>query len=134
MLNILVYAVGWILFVAGQAKNSVTSKTNGLPTGWPGIKAWLWMHDVDLMRRAFFSALAYGFIVHSITENLSRFGFPLSSHTVAGVAGFAANNLLYQFFGLFPGLRIEVGELAPPAPSSQNSNAPAPSQTKEQQP
>jgi hypothetical protein len=131
MLNGIIYALGWILFVAGQAKNSVTSKTNGLPTGWPGIKAWLWMHDVDLVRRAFFSALAYGFIVHSIADKLAGFGSVLSSHTVAGVAGFAANNLLYQFFGLFPGLRVEVGDLAPPSPPSQTSNVPAISQPKE---
>lgn len=118
MLNIIVYAVGFLLFVAAQAQNSVTSKSNGLSSGWAGIQAWLRMHGVNLATRAFFSALGYGFIVHTIAAKIGALGFPLTSTVIAGVGGYAANGMLYQFFGLFPGLRVEVAELAPP-PNSQ---------------
>lgn len=118
ILNIVLFSVGWILFVAGQAQNSITSKTNGLPTGWPGIKIWLRAHAVDLARRAFFSGLAYGFLIQTVSSKLQSIGFAISAHAIAGVSGFSANNLLYQFFGLFPGLRVEVADLAPP-PNSQ---------------
>lgn len=114
-MNEILYAVGWLLYVAAQAQNSVTSKTNGLPVGWPGIQFWLRVHAVNLMTRAFFSALAYGFLVHTIAAKIQAVGFPVSGHAIAGVAGYAANSGLYQFFGLFPMLRVEVGELSPPA-------------------
>lgn len=117
MLNIVVYAIGWILYVAAQAQNSVASKTNSLPAGWLGIKIWLRAHAVDLAIRAFFSSLAYGFIVHDIATKVMSVGFSVTSTAIAGIGGFSANNLLYQFFGLFPNLRVEVADLAPPANS-----------------
>lgn len=116
MLNIALYAVGWILYVAAQAQNSVLSKSNSL-AGWDGFKRWLGAHGVNLATRAFFSGLAYGFLVHTIATKIGSAGFPLSSHAIAGVAGYSANAALYQFFGLFPGLRVEVPDLAPPANS-----------------
>lgn len=128
--NIVLFWIGWLLFVAGQAQNSIASKTNGLPTGLAGMKIWLRAHAVDLARRAFFSGLAYGFLIYTVSSKLQALGFTISAHSIAGVAGFSANNLLYQFFGLFPGLRVEVADLAPPpnallVPSS-NSNGPIP--------
>jgi hypothetical protein len=116
--NILMYLIGWVLYVAAQAQNSVTSKSNGLPSGFDGIKGWLRMHLVNLATRAFFSGLAYGFLVHTIAAKIQGVGFPLTSTAIAGVAGYSANAMLYQFFGLFPGLRVEVSALAPP-PNSQ---------------
>jgi hypothetical protein len=115
LVNILMYLIGWVLYVAAQAQNSATSKTNGLPPGFEGIKLWLRMHLVNLATRAFFSGLAYGFLVRTIAGKIQAVGFPLTSTAIAGVAGYSANALLYQFFGLFPGLRVEVADLAPPA-------------------
>ena len=116
MLNIIVFAVGWILFVAAQCKNSLNSKTNGL-VGWLGIRTWLLAQAVNLLTRGFFSGLAYGFLVHTFSAKIDAVGFHVTSTTIAGVAGYSANALLYQFFGLFPGLRVEVSDLAPPANS-----------------
>ena len=123
MLNILVFVVGWILFVLAQAKNSVTSKSNSLQ-GWPGLKIWLFAQAVNLATRAFFSALAYGFLVQTIAGKIDGLGFHVTSTTIAGVAGYSANAMLYQFFGLFPFLRVEVPDLAPPAPSAPSSTLP----------
>lgn len=125
-LNEILYAVGWVLYVAAQAQNSVTSKSNGLATGWAGIKVWLRAHGVNLATRAFFSALAYGFLVHTFAAKIQGAGFPVSSHAVAGCAGYAANALLYQFFGLFPGLRVEVSDLAPPVNAQVVKDPPIP--------
>jgi hypothetical protein len=113
MLSVTVFVVGWILFVAAQAKNSIASKSNSL-TGWAGVKTWLLNQSVNLATRAFFSALAFGFIVHDVTTKIQAVGFSLESTTIAGVSGYAANALLYQFFGLFPFLRVEISDLAPP--------------------
>lgn len=112
--NIVLYGMGWVLFVAGQAQNSIRSKTNGLPGGFSGLQAWLHFHLVNLAQRAFFSGLFYGFIVHTATVKLQAAGFPVTSYMVAGFGGFCANGMLYQIFGLIPGLRTEVAELAPP--------------------
>ncbi len=117
MLNIMIFVVGWLLFVAGQAQNSVKSKSNGLQ-GWPGFKLWLQAQAVNLATRAFFSGLAYSYIVHSITAKTAALGFPVASATIAGVGGWSANGMLYQFFGLFPFLRVEMSELAPPDKST----------------
>ena len=113
-LNILVYSLGWILFVAAQAQNSIASKSNSLQ-GWAGLKFWLQKQGVNLATRAFFSMLAYGFLIHTVASKIDGLGFHLSAHAIAGVAGYSANAALYQFFGLFPGLRVEVADLAPPA-------------------
>jgi len=123
--NEMLYAVGWLLYVAAQAQNSVTSKSNGLPSGWAGIKVWLRAHAVNLATRGFFSGLAYGFIVHSFAAKIQSDGFAIGAPAIAGCAGYAANALLYQFFGLFPGLRVEVSDLAPP-PNAQIVAPPPP--------
>jgi hypothetical protein len=113
MLNIFLYAVGWLLYVAAQAQNSIASTSNGL-AGAAGLKFWLRKQTVNLLTRAFFSSLAYGFIVHTMTAKIQAVGFPIESAAIAGVAGYSANALLYQFLGLFPGLRVEMSTLAPP--------------------
>jgi len=115
MLNVTVYFIGWLLYVAAQAQNSVASKSNSLRPGWSGIHIWLGAHAVNLATRAFFSALAFGFIVHDVATKVQGMGFSVTSTSIAGVAGYSANALLYQFFGLFPGLRVEMSDLAPPA-------------------
>jgi len=124
-LDIVLFIVGWLLYVASQAQNSVASKSNGLPPGWPGIVIWLHAHSVDLARRAFFSALAYGFLVHTLATKVEQVGFNVSGAAIAGTAGYAANTLLYQFFGLFPGLRVEMSELAPPSTPASGNNSSA---------
>jgi hypothetical protein len=113
-INITVFAIGWILYVLAQAQNSVKSNTNGL-TGKAGWIAYLRANGTNLATRAFFSALAYGFIVDSITDKVKDvMGSTITSTTIAGIGGYSANALLYQFFGLFPGLRVEVSQLSPP--------------------
>lgn len=115
-LNVAVFAIGWALFVLSQAQNSIRSSSNGLQ-GAAGWRAWLKLHAIDLLTRAFFSAIAYGFILNQVSTKLQAVGFNVTATTIAGCGGFMANALLYQFFGLIPGLRVEVGELAPPAPT-----------------
>jgi len=131
LVNILMYVIGWALYVAAQAQNSVRSKSNSLPPGFEGMKLWLRAQLVNLATRAFFSGLAYGFLVHTVAAKIQNVGMPLTSTAIAGVAGYSANALLYQFFGLFPGLRVEVSDLAPPAssqivPAPPNSTPPTP--------
>lgn len=116
--NIVLFVIGWLLFVAIQAQNSIRSKSNGLSSGFAGLKQWLDLHWLTLAYRAFFSGLFYGFIVHTTTEKLQAIGFPVTSYMIAGIGGWSANGLLYQIFGLIPGLRVEVADLAPP-PNAQ---------------
>lgn len=120
-LQIVVFSLGWILFVLAQAQNSVHSTANGL-TGWSGFRRWLELQALNLATRAFFSALFYGFIVNSVTGKIQGAGLSLTSTTIAGVAGYAANALLYQIFGLVPWLRVEIPDLEPPAPAPASMN------------
>jgi hypothetical protein len=114
VLDASVFIIGWILFVAAQAQNSVKSKTNGLNT----VSSWLKLHAVNLMTRAFFSALFYGFIVHTVAQKIEAVGLQLAATTIAGIGGYAANGMLYQIFGFMPWFRVEVADLAPPAPNA----------------
>ena len=122
MIKILVFAAGWLLFVVAQAQNSILSTTNSL-TGWAGFRYWLKIQWVNIATRAFFSALFYGFLIEQVAEKLQAVGFGITGTAVAGVAGYAANALLYQAFGLLakaiPGLRVEVHDLAPPEQESK---------------
>lgn len=117
ILDVSVFALGWILFVLAQAQNSVKSKTNGLNT----LKSWFQLHAVNLATRAFFSGLAYGFIVHTVSSKIASVGLQLTATSVAGIGGYSANALLYQFFGYLPWLRVEVADLAPPGPAQTPS-------------
>lgn len=112
-LNVSLYVMGWLLYVAAQAQNSVSSKSNGL-SGVAGFKIWLRAHMVNLATRGFFSGLAYTFVIHTLASKMQSVGFSVSGAAIAGTAGYSANALLYQFFGLFPGLRVEMSQLAPP--------------------
>jgi hypothetical protein len=121
VLDASVFIIGWILFVLAQAQNSVKSKTNGLN----GVSDWFKLHAVNLATRAFFSALAYGFIVHTVAQKIEAVGgLQLTATSIAGIGGYAANGLLYQLFGFMPWFRVEVADLAPPA--APGSPAPAP--------
>jgi hypothetical protein len=129
--NITTYIVGWLLFVWLQAHNSTLSKTNSLPSGWAGYKLWLQAHAAEIAVRGFFSAIGYAFIIHSIATTVQHIGFQATAIAINGVAGFSANTLCYQFMGLFPGLRAEVADLAPPAnsqvvPAGTTSQTPTP--------
>ena len=121
-LNAGVFILGWLLFVLAQAQNSVKSKTNGLTT----LTDWLRMHAVNLATRAFFSALGYGFIIHTIATKIQAVGLPLTATAIAGVGGYSANGLLYQLFGYFPWFRVEVADLAPPAAPPEDPKTPPP--------
>jgi len=114
--QILIYAAGWLLFVVAQAQNSLLSSANSL-TGWAGFKFWFRVQWVNLTTRAFFSAILYGFLIDQVSKRLQAVGFVLTGAAVAGCAGYAANALLYQAFGLLakaiPGLRVEIHDLAP---------------------
>lgn len=128
ILEIALYAVGWLLFVAAQAQNSVRSSTNGL-VGWAGFLHWLKLQAVNLVTRAVSCAVLYGTIVHSVTAKIQEVGLPFTGIAIAFFSGYAANTMLYQIFGLLPWLRVEVSDLAPP-PNSQIVPAP-PSETKQ---
>lgn len=117
MTEVLVFALGWALFVIAQAQNSVRSTANGL-SGWAGFRQWLRLQAVNLMTRAFFSSLFYSYVVHLVTSKIQAAGMALTGTSVAGIAGYAANALLYQLFGLLPWLRVEVQDLAPPSPAT----------------
>jgi len=112
--EILVFASGWVLFVLAQAQNSVRSTANGL-TGWAGLLHWLKLQAVNLATRAFFSGLFYAWVMQLVTNKIKAAGLTLTGTAIAGLAGYAANALLYQAFGLMPWLRVEVQDLAPPA-------------------
>lgn len=116
-MNVAVFVLGWALFVLAQAQNSIKSTTNGL-NGNSGWGMWFKIHAIDLAMRAFISALLYGFILNTVADKISALGFPLTSTSIAGFGGLAANAVLYQFFGLVPWLRVEVAELAPPSTDS----------------
>jgi hypothetical protein len=113
--NAFVFIVGWILFVAAQAQNSIKSKSNSLSADTAGLATWLRAQGVNLATRAFFSALAYGFLIHTVAAKIDGVGFHITSTSIAGVAGYSANALLYQFLGYFPFLRVEISDFAPPA-------------------
>lgn len=116
-MKIAIFAAGWLLFVLAQAQNSILSSSNGL-SGWAGFRKWLNLQGVNLVTRAFFSAILYGFLIDQVSKRLQAVGFVITGTAVAGCAGYAANAVLYQAFGLLakaiPGLRVEVHDLAPP--------------------
>jgi len=121
ILNASVYTLGWLLFVFAQAQNSVKSKTNGLET----LAGWFRVHGVNLATRAFFSGLGYGFIIHTVAGKVAEVGLAVTSTAIAGIGGYSANALLYQFFGYLPWLRVEVADIAPPPPPPTPPSAPA---------
>jgi hypothetical protein len=115
--HIIVYAFSWLVFVFGQAHNSIMSNSNGL-TGWDGIKTWLKFQAANLAYRALFSAAFAAWIISTVTAKLQAVGMEISGLSVAAISGFSANSLLYLAFGYVPWLRVEIPDLAP-APNSQ---------------
>jgi len=123
MTNFCWYWFGWLLFVVGQAQNSINSPSNGLE-GWAGFKRWLGMHWYTLLLRCFFCAIGQAALTHwifsKINPLLTEHGFLVAAWGIAGISGFFANTLLYQVFGIagqrIPWLRVDVPQLAPPAP------------------
>lgn len=113
-IEVILFTAGWLLFVAAQAYNSIRSTANGL-TGWAGLKRWLQLQSVNLTTRAFFCGLFYGYVMQFVAQKVEAAGLALHAYSIAGIAGYAANALLYQAFGLLPFLRVEVQDLAPPA-------------------
>lgn len=109
----LVYWIGWLVFVLGQAHNSIASRTNAL-SGWAGLKLWLRAQAANLLTRAFFAAIFAGYIIQQVAEKLESVNLPLHTLGIEALSGFAANALLYQVLGLVPWLRVEVSDLAPP--------------------
>ena len=124
MIDALIFALGWLLFVLAQAQNSIRSDSNNL-SGKAGWLHWFQMHGVELAFRAFVSALLYGYIVHTVAAKIEGVGLQLTGTSIAGFGGIAANSVLYQFFGLIPWLRVEVGNLAPPKTDEVPPTGPA---------
>jgi hypothetical protein len=115
MKSAVIFGLGWLLFVAAQAQNSVRSKTNNL-SGWSGLSQWLKGQAVNVITRAFFSYVFYGWVIQFVTAKVQAAGIGnLTAMSIAGTAGYSANALLYQIFGFLPWLRVEVQDLAPPA-------------------
>ncbi len=73
---------------------------------------------MNLATRALFCAVACGFFIHYVAVKVESAGLPVTTNFVAAAAGYSANALLYQLFGYFPWLRVEVADLAPP-PNAQ---------------
>jgi hypothetical protein len=119
MLIKFIFALGWLLFVAGQAQNSIRSSSNSLE-GWSGLVTWLRLQAVNLVTRAFFSALLYPVLVSDMSSKLQAVGLSLTALGVAGFAGYGANAGLYQLLGFLPFFRAEIPELAPAAKSGSN--------------
>jgi hypothetical protein len=112
------YLLGWALFLALQIQNSLRSNTNGLEFSLSGVKRWLQISAVQTMLRAFivvifFPALMKG-PVAKLNATLMASGFEVTTWGLAGLAGLASEALLYQVWGLIPGLRKEVAAVAPP--------------------
>lgn len=122
--NEILYVVGWLLFVAAQAQNSIRSNSNGL-SGWSGFVAWLKLQAVNLITRAVSCAVLYGTIVHASAAKIQAVGLPFTGGAIAFFGGYAANTMLYQLFGLLPWLRVEVSDLAPPTSAQIVLPAPA---------
>jgi hypothetical protein len=112
-ITVSLYIIGWLLFVMGQAHNSVKSSSNGL-MGLAGFVVWLRLQAMNLVTRAFFSAIFYPWFIAQATNKLNVAGLHATAYSAAGIAGYTACAGLYQVFGLIPWLRVEVGEVIPP--------------------
>jgi hypothetical protein len=116
----------WALFYAGfvvslllQAQTSVTSKSNGLTS----VFGWLKLHWHVVTARLFLSAIFSPLLIHYIPSGL---GLPIWS--VYGSAGFIADSLLDKvlfMFGQGVGMKVEVPQVVPPAPSPPSPGPPA---------
>src|ERR1700674_5602380 len=116
--NILMFCVGWLVFLLGQMQNSVRSSSNGLAVGWSGMNKWLQFQYINIITRAFVTAVLYPALIQSALTKMNApmqaAGFGVQAWGLAGLAGYSANTLLNQLAGLIPALRIEIPQLAPP--------------------
>jgi hypothetical protein len=111
---ILAYWAGWILFVVGQCWNALRSPSNKLS----GVREWLGENWYSLIVRLFFSIILQALFISYIAEKIDTV---LEAHQnwssiadwgVAGIAGYAANTLLYQIAGFLGSkLRAEPAAL-----------------------
>jgi len=116
------YMIGWALFLALQIQNSLRSNTNGLEYSWKGVAHWLSISAVPTLLRAFLvvifcPALLSG-PVGKLDATLTAAGFKLTAWGLAGLAGLGSEALLYQVWGMIPGLRKEVAKEVPPPAES----------------
>jgi hypothetical protein len=114
MLGVAVYVIGWLLFVAAQAQNSVRSIANSLE-GWPGVITWLKFQAVNLATRAFFCSVLYPVFVNDVRSRIQAAGLVFTSVTISAFAGYGSNAMFYQMLGYLPFFRVEISSLAPPS-------------------
>jgi len=112
------YLLGWFLLLSLQIQNSLRSNTNGLGLSWAGIKSWLSISAIQTAIRlacviAIFPAVIKGPLT-KMDAILVSAGFPLQAWGLALFGGFTCECLLYQIFGMIPGLRKEVADVVPP--------------------
>lgn len=118
MLTYFIYALGWLVYLCGQMEGSIRSTSNGLsPSDWASRKKWLLVQWDQLLKRAFFSAILcpviIKLVIQKIAPPLEAAGLTIAVWSGAGVAGYAASGIVYQFTGLFDKMRAEIPELAP---------------------
>lgn len=112
------YMLGWFLSLALKIQNSLKSNTNGLEMSMAGVRRWLSIKAVPTAIQTFVviifcPALLSGPIT-KLSATLTTSGFKVEAWGLAGLAGLGAEALLYQVWGLIPGLRKEVAAAAPP--------------------
>lgn len=112
------YMLGWLLYLSMQIQNSIRSNTNGLEFSMAGVRRWLSISAVPTAIRAFvvviFCPALLNGPVAKLDATLAAAGFKVTSWGLAGLAGLGSEALLYQVWGLIPGLRKEVAAAAPP--------------------
>jgi len=118
MLNVTFFILGWLVFVYGQAANSVRSSSNGLTQDWAGMLKWLRLQHVMLIERAFFSAIFYAalnqLVIKTVEPALKASGLGMNVWGMSGLTGFSASSGIHQLMGVV-GLRgTEVHEAVPP--------------------
>lgn len=129
MLLWVMYFTGIVLHLFLQIQNSVRSNSNGLTTGWAGMKKWLQLQAVSVLVRLFFSAIVFPAALqgplHALSGTLATAGVALPPWGLAGLAGYNVDALLNQVFGLIPWMRAEIPQLVPPNVPSLPSNDPS---------
>lgn len=118
MLNIVMFVLGWLLFLVGQMFNSVKSTSNGLNVSMEGVFRWLRFQALNIAMRVFFTVIFYPTLLKVALDKLNgplqSAGVGVAAWGLAGLAGYMANTALFQIFGLIPWLRVEIPSLAPP--------------------
>jgi len=119
-----IYAAGWLIYLYGQMEGSLRSKSNGLAVSWAGRWQWITVQSDQLLKRGFFSVIGAPVIIQLVIKKiagpLESAGLQVAVWSAAGIAGYCANNIVYQGLGfftdkipLFGNVRAEIPELAP---------------------